>query len=290
MRISDPDRCRWHAENNFCWCAGTGARDRWFGVTYAEDKGLCHQTPSRHSRKRRDLPWKTVPINGLLFFLHWISLTLGITFAPVSVHAGEALLHPQLPAVPVYEFLSDTSAEGDQLRQILWKTTQKSNGTALQIQCGRARSGDTGQRSESLREPAGHSPPFPPARRAWSEKDCKIPALICPNSISPTFFFHTQEDALGGYRRWLYPPCRPRLHGCRRVADAYYNVCTLKWTGAAAESLASYPYEQLYTPSSSLAYQDVGHLQNVRYVNGSDTAQYQTSILQYGSVSAPCSV
>ena len=63
-----------------------------------------------------------------------------------------------------------------------------------------------------------------------------------------------------------------------------------KWTGAAAESLASYPYEQLYTPSSSLAYQDVGHLQNVRYVNGSDTASIKRLILQYGSVSAPLCV
>lgn len=45
-----------------------------------------------------------------------------------------------------------------------------------------------------------------------------------------------------------------------------------------------------HTPSSSLAYQDVGHLQNVRYVNGSDTASIKRLILQYGSVSAPLCV
>lgn len=103
------------------------------------------------------------------------------------------------------------------------------------------------------------------------------------------FFFHTQEDALGG-----------TAGDCTLLADPdYMNVggadaCTMfalsKWTGAAAESLAPYPYEQLYTPSSSLAYQDVGHLQNVRYVNGSDTASIKRLILQYGSVSAPLCV
>lgn len=103
------------------------------------------------------------------------------------------------------------------------------------------------------------------------------------------FFFHTQEDALGG-----------TAGDCTLLADPDYmdvggtDACTMfalsKWTGAAAESLASYPYEQLYTPSSSLAYQDVGHLQNVRYVNGSDTASIKRLILQYGSVSAPLCV
>lgn len=68
------------------------------------------------------------------------------------------------------------------------------------------------------------------------------------------FFFHTQEDALGG-----------TAGDCTLLADPDYmdvggaDACTMfalsKWTGAAAESLASYPYEQLYTPSSSLAYQ-----------------------------------
>lgn len=92
------------------------------------------------------------------------------------------------------------------------------------------------------------------------------------------FFFHTQEDALGG-----------TAGDCTLLADPDYmdvggaDACTMfalsKWTGAAAESLASYPYEQLYTPSSSLAYQDVGHLQNVRYVNGSDTASIKRLIL-----------
>ena len=103
------------------------------------------------------------------------------------------------------------------------------------------------------------------------------------------FFFHTQEDALG-----------VTAGDCTLLADPDYmdvggaDACTMfalsKWTGAAAESLASYPYEQLYTPSSSLAYQDVGHLQNVRYVNGSDTASIKRLILQYGSVSAPLCV
>lgn len=103
------------------------------------------------------------------------------------------------------------------------------------------------------------------------------------------FFFHTQEDALGG-----------TAGDCTLLADPDYmdvggaDACTMfalsKWTGAAAESLAPYPYEQLYIPSSSLAYQDVGHLQNVRYVNGSDTASIKRLILQYGSVSAPLCV
>ena len=61
------------------------------------------------------------------------------------------------------------------------------------------------------------------------------------------FFFHTQEDALGG-----------TAGDCTLLADPDYmdvggaDACTMfalsKWTGAAAESLAPYPYEQLLYP------------------------------------------
>lgn len=100
------------------------------------------------------------------------------------------------------------------------------------------------------------------------------------------FFFHSPADPLGGTTG-----DKNKFSGGNYLNIGGTDACSMfalaKWTGAADETLAPYPQSSPPALNDSLGYQDIGHLQNVRYVNGADKNSIKQLILQYGSVSAP---
>lgn len=100
------------------------------------------------------------------------------------------------------------------------------------------------------------------------------------------FFYHTQPDPLGGTAG-----DKNYLSYGNYMNTGGNDICSIfalaKWTGAASESLAPYPTESAASPDSSLAYQDIGHLQNARYVTCIDRNSIKQLIMEYGSVSVP---
>ena len=100
------------------------------------------------------------------------------------------------------------------------------------------------------------------------------------------FFYYTQPDPLGntvGDQNYLTSGDYLQTGGT--------DICSVfalsKWTGAAPESLAPYPTSSPAALDASLAYEDIGHLQNARYVSTQDKTSMKQMIMDYGSVSIP---
>lgn len=100
------------------------------------------------------------------------------------------------------------------------------------------------------------------------------------------FQYHSVKDPLGltsGDRTSIMPGYNNYLE---LGGNNLFTMFTLsKWVGAAAESTIPYSgaYQSYY--NDALAYNDVAHMQNTRYVSNADMTSVKNLIQQYGAVS-----
>lgn len=100
------------------------------------------------------------------------------------------------------------------------------------------------------------------------------------------FFYHTVNDPLKNTKGDKVV----NQTGYHYMDGGGNNLFTMfalaKWTGAASEEKVPYRNTLLPSLKSKLAYQDIAHLQNARFVNSRDTESVKNLILQYGAVSS----
>ncbi|MDD6065316.1 MAG: lectin like domain-containing protein [Firmicutes bacterium] len=226
---------------------------------------------------------KHKPVSVFHFLLSSILFALFLCRIPVlAADSSQTLLHPDLPEVPVYEAPEENSTPD-------YAAPKQRSGTASSLPSR------YNAASEGLVTAAKDQNPYGTCWAFSALSACETSMIkrgLYNNTLDLSefhlayFFFNTQKDPLGGtagdsnlllYGNYL------NLGG----TDACSMFALAKWTGAAAESLAPYPSSDVPKLKASLGYQDIGHLQNVRYVNGTDQNSIKQLILQYGSVSAP---
>lgn len=221
--------------------------------------------------------------NTLHRFLLGFGMIAGITVSSATVQAEEVLLHPSLPSISVYEAAPSAQDEPSLLDSSLHGAASVSDRYYNAA-------------SEGLVTTAKDQNPYGTCWAFSAISACESSMIrrgLYNNTLDLSelhfsyFFFHTQNDPLGGTKNDANV-----FSGANYLNAGGTDACTMfalaKWTGAADEALAPYPDgSALSAPDVSLAYQDLGHLQNVRYVSGSDRESIKKLILQYGAVSAP---
>lgn len=103
------------------------------------------------------------------------------------------------------------------------------------------------------------------------------------------FFFNSPNDPLGNTEgdKVTYPSYEENY-----LESGGNNLFTMfalsKWLGAASEDLVPYSTDSAYIPTvnDSLAYEDVAHLQNARFVSTGDIDSVKKLIMEYGAVSS----
>lgn len=199
---------------------------------------------------------------------------------------GEALLHPDLPQVPIYEPVEEADTAAD---------TPDPDYPMPQPRTAATLPAKYNSVSQNLITDVKDQNPYGTCWAFSALSACETSMIrrgLYDNTLDLSefhfayFFFHTQADPLGGTAGDTN-----RLRYGNYLNSGGTDACSMfalaKWTGAAAETLAPYPYTSVPKLDASLSYQDLGHLQNVRYVNGTDRNSIKQLIMQYGSVSAP---
>lgn len=226
---------------------------------------------------------KSFSSNFLRPFLLGLGLTAGIALPSIPAQAKETLLHPSLPAVSTYESVPDTLDESSLLDSSLHGAASISDRYYNAADKGLV----TAARDQNPYGTCWAFSAISACESSMIRRGLYDYTLDLSELHFSYFFFHTQADPLGGTKNDanIY-------YGSDYLNAGGTDACSMfalaKWTGAANEALASYPSDTT-APSldASLAYQDLGHLQNVRYVSGSDRESIKKLILEYGSVSAP---
>ncbi len=102
------------------------------------------------------------------------------------------------------------------------------------------------------------------------------------------FFFEESADPLGNTHgdKVSLPPATP--HYLDSGGNNLFTMFALsKWIGAVPESSAPYSHDDLSVPTlnQNLAYADISHLQNARFVSTADISSVKKLIMEYGAVS-----